>query len=78
MSVHNWADLKGSTQNLGAGAAAAGSSVASRVDAYGLITAQLGYAWNNVLIYAKGGAGVVDRRYDFIVNASGLSGATSG
>jgi outer membrane immunogenic protein len=36
----------------------------SRLDAFGLFTGQIGYAWNNVLAYVKGGAAVVDNRYD--------------
>ena len=31
----------------------------SRIDAFGLITGQIGYAWNNVLFYVKGGGAVV-------------------
>ena len=29
-----------------------------RIDAFGLFTGQVGYAWNNVMLYAKGGAAV--------------------
>ena len=36
------------------------------MDAFGLFTGQVGYAWNNVLLYAKGGAAVTDRNYDFV------------
>ncbi len=35
------------------------------MDAFGLFTGQIGYAWNNVLLYAKGGAAVTDRNYEF-------------
>ncbi len=31
---------------------------------FGLITGQVGYAWNNVLLYVKGGAAVVSTKYD--------------
>jgi outer membrane immunogenic protein len=31
----------------------------SRIDSFGLITGQVGYAWNNVLFYVKGGGAVV-------------------
>src|SRR5436309_8449223 len=34
----------------------------SRVDAFGLFTGQVGVAWNNVLLYVKGGAAVTDDR----------------
>ncbi len=34
------------------------------MDAFGLFTGQIGYAWNNVLLYVKGGAAVTDNRID--------------
>jgi outer membrane immunogenic protein len=36
----------------------------TRIDAFGLITGQIGYAWNNVLVYVKGGAAAVSNKYD--------------
>ena len=56
----NWADFSGSNV----------SSVHSRltdrtrIDAFGLFTGQVGYAWNNALFYVKGGGAVTDNRYD--------------
>jgi outer membrane immunogenic protein len=38
-------------------------TINSRLQAFGLFTGQVGYAWNNVLLYAKGGAAVVDNRF---------------
>jgi outer membrane immunogenic protein len=38
----------------------------SRIDAFGLITGQVGYAWNNALFYFKGGAAVTSNRYDVL------------
>ena len=35
----------------------------SKVDAFGLFTGQVGYAWNNVLWYVKGGAAVTHDKY---------------
>ena len=32
----------------------------TKIDAFGLFTGQVGYAWNNVLFYVKGGAAVTD------------------
>ena len=32
----------------------------SKIDSFGLITGQVGYAFNNVLLYVKGGAAVAD------------------
>ncbi len=57
----NWADLTGSTANL----ALAGGTLSSKMDAFGLFTGQVGYSWNNVLLYAKGGAAVTDRNFWF-------------
>jgi outer membrane immunogenic protein len=36
----------------------------TKVDAVGLITGQVGYAWNNVLWYVKGGAAVAGDKYN--------------
>src|SRR4051812_5347456 len=54
----DWADLKGSNASTVFG-------VVNRttVDAFGLFTGQVGYAWNNALLYAKGGAAVVSDAY---------------
>ena len=32
----------------------------TKIDAFGLFTGQVGYAWNNALLYVKGGAAVTD------------------
>src|ERR1700676_4457645 len=69
----DWADLRGRTQSLGAPL----NSVASRMDAFGLFTGQVGYAWNNALLYVKGGAAVTDKRYDFVSNVTGLAISSS-
>jgi outer membrane immunogenic protein len=39
----------------------------TRINAFGLFTGQVGYAWNNALLYVKGGAAVTDDRYDHVV-----------
>jgi len=70
----DWADIHGTTQNLGNPT----NSLSTKIDAFGLFTGQVGYAWNNVLFYAKGGAAVVDQRFDFISNATGLAVASAG
>ena len=60
----NWADLEGSRVSSPAFVAAPGDlTINSRLRAFGLFTGQVGYAWNNVLLYVKGGAAVVDNRY---------------
>ncbi|MET4240164.1 outer membrane beta-barrel protein [Bradyrhizobium sp. RT10b] len=58
----NWADFTG--RNIGL---FTGTDNRSRIDAFGLITGQVGYAWNNVLLYVKGGAAVVGDRFDAYV-----------
>jgi outer membrane immunogenic protein len=46
----------------------------SRIDSFGLITGQVGYAWNSVLLYVKGGGAVVGDKYD-VFAAPGTPGA---
>jgi outer membrane immunogenic protein len=70
----DWADLNGNAQNV----ANPLNRIRSQTDAFGLFTGQVGYAWDNALLYVKGGAAVTDRKYDFIMNATGLIGASSG
>ena len=55
----NWADFSGSSNS-----AIDGLNNRTKIDSFGLITGQVGYAWNNVLVYAKGGAAVVGAKYD--------------
>ena len=68
----NWADLTGSTANL----ALAGGTLSSKMDAFGLFTGQVGYSWNNVLLYAKGGAAVTDRNFWFNAPGGALASST--
>jgi outer membrane immunogenic protein len=56
----DWADLKGSNASL---FFAPGTTNQSKIGALGLFTGQVGYAWNNVLWYVKGGAAVTDDKY---------------
>jgi outer membrane immunogenic protein len=67
----DWAGLRGSFLSS---PAVLGALVTdrSKVDAFGLITGQVGYAWNNVLWYVKGGAAVTGDKYEGLVTASGL------
>src|SRR6478735_5386751 len=61
----DWADLSGS--NTSALAILAGIPTftnQSRIDAIGLFTGQVGYAWNNVLAYVKGGAAATHDKYN--------------
>jgi outer membrane immunogenic protein len=58
----DWANFKGSnpTQLLAPFTLFTNNS---KVDAIGLFTGQVGYAWNNVLWYVKGGAAVTHDKY---------------
>jgi outer membrane immunogenic protein len=61
----NWADFSGSNlAPVGGNPLFGGLTDRTRIDAFGLITGQIGYSWNNVLGYVKGGAAVVDDKYD--------------
>ncbi len=55
----NWADFHGRNQSL----IAAPFANDTRVGAFGLFTGQVGYAFNNALLYVKGGAAVTSDRY---------------
>jgi outer membrane immunogenic protein len=63
----DWADLTGSSASL---TAIIPFNNQTKIDAIGLFTGQVGYAWNNVLWYVKGGAAVTDNKYSnvFTVN----------
>jgi outer membrane immunogenic protein len=55
----DWADLKGSNVSV----FIPNWTNNSKIEAIGLFTGQVGYAWNNVLWYVKGGAAVTDDKY---------------
>ena len=55
----NWANFRGSNINL----VFPTIRDQSRIDAFGLFTGQIGYSWNTVLVYAKGGAAVTGDHY---------------
>lgn len=61
----DWANLKGS--NTSTPAALAPLVNQTKIDAIGLFTGQVGYAWNNVLVYVKGGAAVTHNKYNGIL-----------
>lgn len=62
----NWADFSGDNVS-----AIIAQRNRSRIDSFGLLTGQVGYAWNNVLAYVKGGAAVVGTKYDVYSTATG-------
>ena len=55
----NWADFKGDNASL-----LFATRNQTKIDAFGLFTGQVGYAFNNVLLYVKGGAAVTDDKYN--------------
>jgi outer membrane immunogenic protein len=57
----DWADLSGS--NASVAPPAGGITNKTKIDAIGLFTGQIGYAWNNALLYVKGGAAVTHDKY---------------
>jgi outer membrane immunogenic protein len=65
----DWADLKGSNPSL---TAVIPYTNQTKVDAIGLFTGQVGYAWNNALLYVKGGAAVTDNQYSSFFTATGV------
>jgi outer membrane immunogenic protein len=73
----DWANLKGSNNSAfptSAIAVLAGLPAytnQTKIDAIGLFTGQVGYAWNNVLWYVKGGAAVTHDKYKGITSALG-------
>ncbi len=46
------------------------------MDAFGLFTGQVGYAWNNALLYVKGGAAVTGNSYRINTLGGALAGTT--
>jgi outer membrane immunogenic protein len=64
----DWADLKGSAPSL----LIPGVSARARIDGIGLFTGRVGYAWNNVLLYAKGGAAVAADRYSTVFTGTNV------
>jgi outer membrane immunogenic protein len=56
----DWADFKGSSASR---VAIIPYNNQTRIDAVGLFTGQIGYAWNSALLYVKGGAAVTDNSY---------------
>jgi len=55
----NWADFRGDNVSL----VFPTDLNRSRIDAFGLFTGQVGYAWNNALVYLKGGGAVTGDKY---------------
>ena len=69
----DWANFSGSAPSL----LLPGISARARIDGIGLFTGRIGYAWNNVLLYIKGGAAVTSDRYNAYFTATGVDVATA-
>ncbi len=67
----NWADFQGSNVSL----LNPLFTNETRVDAFGLFTGQVGVAFNNALLYVKGGAAVTSDRYRSLVTGTGVLAA---
>jgi outer membrane immunogenic protein len=70
----DWADLRGSNISTFAPA----FTNRSKIDAFGLFTGQVGYAFNTVLLYAKGGAAVTGDRFNVNTTIGNVLAATTG
>jgi outer membrane immunogenic protein len=64
----DWANFRNSNGSL----LFPGNTWSTKTNALGLFTGQVGYAWNNVLWYVKGGAAVADQRWDLFNTATGI------
>ena len=74
----DWADLNGSRVSNTVFLTVPGDVTnRSRINAFGLFTGQIGYAWNSVLLYVKGGAAVTHDRYEDIATGLGIVGANA-
>jgi outer membrane immunogenic protein len=72
----DWANLRGSNVNTSLFLNTPGDVTdRSKINAFGLFTGQVGYSWNNVLFYVKGGAAVTRDVYEAIGTFSGSVGA---
>ena len=65
----DWANLTGSSSSA---TAIIPFNNQTRIDAIGLFTGQVGYAWSNILLYVKGGAAVTDNKYSNAFTATGV------
>src|SRR6202047_5221092 len=72
----DWADLRGSQVNNAIFLLTPGDVTnRSKIDAFGLFTGQVGYAWSNILFYVKGGGAVTRDVYEAITTIGGNVGA---
>jgi outer membrane immunogenic protein len=65
----DWADLRGSNPSANFGDV----TNRSKINAFGLFTGQVGYAWNSALLYVKGGAAVTSDKYTGLTTSTGAA-----
>jgi outer membrane immunogenic protein len=65
-ALGDWASLNGSNVSVLTPA----NTDRSRIDAFGLFTGQIGYAWNTALFYFKGGGAVIADRNNLVTNGN--------
>ena len=70
----DWADLRGSNVSLFIPV----FTNNSKIDAFGLFTGQVGYAFNNALLYLKGGAAVTSDRFNVTTTVGNILSGTTG
>jgi outer membrane immunogenic protein len=68
----DWANLRNSHQSLFFTNGIVADTWTTKTNALGLFTGQVGYAWNNVLWYAKGGAAVANQNWTLFNGAAGV------
>ena len=66
----NWADFEGQRVSLLFPAI----TNRTRIDAFGLFTGKIGYAWDTFMLYAKGGAAVESLDYRYFNTVTGVTG----
>jgi outer membrane immunogenic protein len=68
----DWAALKGSNVSIPGAALLVTPLLTNqtKIDAIGLFTGQVGYAWDSVLFYVKGGAALTDDRYNGLITGT--------
>jgi outer membrane immunogenic protein len=69
----DWANLKASNASLASALVGFPFNNQSNVDAVGVFTGQVGYAWNNILWYVKGGAALTDNKYSGLFTGSNIA-----
>jgi outer membrane immunogenic protein len=68
----DWASFKGTNASIPVALIAGVPLLTNqtKIDALGLFTGQVGYAWNNVLWYVKGGGAVTDNVYTGLITGT--------